>query len=50
MACERQKREEFELSHSKGVVKTATKTATLKADDEIKVRGRIFSFKTLMYV
>ena len=41
MACERQKQEEFELSHSKGVVKTAT----LKADDEIKVRGRIFTFK-----
>ena len=28
----------------------ATKIATLKADDEIKVRRRIFTFKTLIYV
>ena len=27
-----------------------TKIATLKADDEIKVRKRIFTFKTLIYV
>ena len=26
--------EKFELSHSKGVVKSATQIATLKADDE----------------
>ena len=40
----------FELSHLEGVVKTATKIATLKVDDEIKVRRRIFTFKTLIYV
>ena len=45
MACSRNKLETFELFHSKVVVKTAT----LKADDEIKVR-RIFSFKTFIYV
>ena len=49
MACERHKQEIFELSHSKGVVKTAASIATLKADDETKVR-RIFTFKTLIYV
>ena len=30
--------------------KIATLVATLKADDEIKVRRRIFTFKTLIYV
>ena len=40
----------FELSHLKGVVKTATKIATLKVEDEIKARRRIFAFKTLIYV
>ena len=50
MACERHKREKIKWSHSKGVVKTATYIATLKADDEIKVRRRIFVFKTLIYV
>ena len=41
--------EKFEFSHSKGVVKTATEIATLKAGDEIKVRRRTFIFKTLIY-
>ena len=30
--------------------KIATLIATLKADDEIKGRRRIFTFKTLIYV
>ena len=30
--------------------KIATLIATLKADDEVKVRRRIFAFKTLIYV
>ena len=38
------------MLHSKGVVKTATQVATLKAGDEIKVRRRVFTFKTLIYV
>ena len=46
MACKGHKQEKLELSHSKGIVKTAT----LKSDDEIKVRRRIFTFKTLIYV
>ena len=50
MACELHKWEKFEFSHSKGVVKTATQIATLKAYNEIKVRRRIFTFKTLTYV
>ena len=31
-------------------VKIATLIAALKADDEIKVRRKIFTFKTLIYV
>ena len=50
MACEQHKREKFELKHSNGVVKSATLIATLKADDKIKVRRRIFTFKTLISV
>ena len=50
IAWERHKWEKFELSHSKSVVKTATSIATLKADDEIEVREKIFIFKTLIYV
>ena len=35
------------MFYSKGVVKTATYIAILKADDEIKVRRTIFTIKTL---
>ena len=50
MKCERYKWENVVLSHWKGVVKFATEITTLKADDEIKVRRRIFTFKNLIYI
>ena len=37
-------------SNSSIATKITTLIATLKADDEIKVRRRIFTFKTLIYV
>ena len=50
MACERHKREKFELSHSKCCKNCYINFSVLKADDEIKVRKRIFTLKTLIYV
>ena len=39
-----------ERSRKKSDCSIATKIARLKADDEIKGRIRIFTFKTLIYV
>ena len=39
-----------EHSNCSTAKKIATLIATLKADDEIKVRRRIFTFKTFIYL
>ena len=51
MACEQRKREKFELPPFEMLQKLLHKfLSILKADDEIKVRRRIFTLKTLIYV
>ena len=50
MACEQHKWQKFALSHSKCCRNCYIKFSVLKADDEIKVRKRIFTLKTLIYV